>query len=148
MPIDQPNKMWSGRFREPLNRAKLFQHALLALALTGCREKPDIHWSTQAYSPDKHWLAIATGEAGGSFGGGYESTTVSLKQAEQSPVEILEVDHLFEKAALHLNWKGPQHLEVTTESEINPNDVHFQAIKCGDVTISIGPSLNKDEPAP
>ncbi len=91
---------------------KLSVCSFIVFALTGCRSKPDISWSTQAYSSDKHWLATAHGEAGGSFGGGYEATIVSLSQVEQQPVEILELDRLFSRSNLHLNWAGPRHLKL------------------------------------
>jgi hypothetical protein len=125
-----------------VNLLKISRCLFLALALTGCRSKPDITWSTQAYSSDKHWLATAQGEAGGSFGGGYESTIVYLNQTEQPPLEILGFDRLFPKSNLHLNWVGPRHLEVVIDpgtDPVNSTEVHFQAIKCGDVTITLEP---------
>ncbi|WP_353071633.1 hypothetical protein [Tunturiibacter gelidiferens] len=124
------------------NLCKLSLCSFLVFALTGCRSKRDISWSTQAYSSDKHWLATAHGEAGGSFGGGYEATIVYLSQAEQQPVEILEFDRLLSKSSLHLNWAGPRYLAVVIDpgtDPINSTEVHFQAIKCGDVTITLEP---------
>jgi hypothetical protein len=92
------------------NLCKLSVCSFTVFALTGCHSRPDISWSTQACSSDKHWLATAHGEAGGSFGGGYEATIVYLSQAEQQPVEILELDRLFSRSNLHLNWAGPRKL--------------------------------------
>ena len=113
---------------------------LTAFALIGCREKldkSDISWSTQASSPDKHWLAIAHREAGGSFGGGYASTVVSLKQADQPPAEILGLDDLLSEQSLHLNWVDARHLEILSDIPVPTPEIFFQAIRCGDVTISL-----------
>ena len=115
---------------------------LVCVFMSGCRETPTTTWSSQVQSPDGIWLATARSEQGGSFGGSYNVTTVSLKRSKGSepPTQVLLFSHEYATMNLKMEWLGPTHLNVTYGPSTRPGDhadVNFQAVKCAGIDISI-----------
>lgn len=115
---------------------------VVCVSMVGCRETPTTTWSEQARSPDGMWLAVARSEQGGSFGGAYDVTTVSLKRIDgpQPPTQVLLFSHEYPTINLKMEWLTPTHLNVTYGPSARPGDhadLNFQAVKCAGVEISV-----------
>jgi hypothetical protein len=115
---------------------------LVCVSMFGCRETPTTTWSSQVQSPDGTWVAIARSEQGGSFGGAYNVTTVSLKRTNgsQPPTQVLLFSHEYATMNLKMEWLAPTHLNVTYGPSARPGDhadVNFQAVRCAGIDISI-----------
>jgi hypothetical protein len=111
----------------------------LVLAI-GCKSGSEKIWSAGSQSPDGRWLASARTVAQSGFGTGYIGTRVYLNwtKGSQAEVQILGFSYEYEVPRgitnVEMNWVTPTHLEVTYKG--NPTVV-FQAIKCGDVDITV-----------
>ena len=112
--------------------------SVCCLVLSGCEQ---IVWTAKVKSPDGK--KIVTAKANDNTGPGTDGpgvTIVYLDYGNGRPDEILEfgnVSYPTENAAVGIKWLSPTHLEVSYHK--GKQDVDFQAIKYGDVEISIKP---------
>jgi hypothetical protein len=106
--------------------------------LCGCAG-PKKTWSAETPSPDGSWLALAQSQQWSGPGNAYDATTVYLKQASGPRIEVLEFSNQAPVMNLKMQWVSPRHLQVTYgENAVQDHvDVDFQAVKCGDVEISL-----------
>lgn len=126
----------------PHRRAALWLCVSAMLIVSGCHDSPTITWKSEQPSPDGHWVAVAHSEIIGNFGGQYDQTLVQLKEVgRQSPENtILILSHEYKDIILSMNWDTPSHLSIRYRESPRPGDhvdINFQAIKCGNVTISV-----------
>jgi hypothetical protein len=99
-------------------------------------------WSAESRSPDGLWLATAQSQQWSGPGTAYDATTVYLKwiKGSQPPTQVLLFSHQYATMSLNMEWLTPAHLEVTYGVSARPGDhvkLDFQAVKCGDVDISV-----------
>ena len=104
----------------------------------GCRQDVQTIWSSEARSPDGHWLATAkTTQHFGPGTAGIE-TTVQLKFVSNPPTEILVFSHDGNDTSRTINlamkWVTPTHLDLTYNGRAS---LDFQVVKCGGVEISV-----------
>ena len=109
--------------------------ALLCTLVSGCKDAATI-WSTESNSPDGRWVAAAHTDQYGGPGTAGILSTVTLRQVKgrQDKIEVLQLSKDATGVDMKLNWLTPTHLEITYKQ---PASVHFQAIKCGGIDISI-----------
>lgn len=89
---------------------------LVSLTVVGCKAPPD--WSTEAWSPDKKYLARAVLYVNGGFGTDYEQTAVSLRCSgifhhSDYVVTFDDAPPGPDGMKVGLHWIGPRHLEIT-----------------------------------
>lgn len=112
---------------------------LVAPLLGSCREDDASTWSAEVRSPDGHWLATAESRYGAGPGTAWAATSVYLRQASQSPTEVLEFDQQFSHMHLTMQWLTPRDLEVSYGPR-GPGDnvgVDLQVVRVADVNISL-----------
>lgn len=113
---------------------------LLAL-LAGCSKDPETVWSTSAINPDGDWVATAKALSWSGPGNASSGTAVYLKrpkQADSEATRVLFVAHEDPTMNVTLTWATSKHLHVRYGPKVRDRTVvEFQAIKFGDVEISI-----------
>jgi hypothetical protein len=117
---------------------------LSVLILLGCNDGRTT-WSEEVRSPDGRWLATAKSQEWGGPGTAYDGTSVYLQWAKrpQTAVKVLSFSHNYLTMDLRLVWVNPNHLHVTYGPNPKAGDhvsVVFQAVKYGDVEISLEPA--------
>jgi len=126
---------------------ELFRHCsrLLALAigsslyLSSCGTA-DVIWSSRKSSPGGLWIASAQTIENSGLGTGGIVTSVYLERPHQSnrKIDIVDLVHDYstqnKSIDLELKWTSPTSLEITFDN--NPT-ITFQAVRCGDVRISL-----------
>ena len=104
----------------------------------GCRDEGTTIWSREVQSPNGKWLASAQTKQWSGPGNAYVETSVYLKLIadKQPPVQVLDFPNEsdFPGGAVNVEWTSPNHLTVTYRGQPTFN---FQAVKCGDVDISV-----------
>ena len=105
-------------------------------------------WSAQARSPGGHWVATARSQQWGGPGTARDATTVYLQwiNGPLPPERVLGFSHEYATMNLKMRWQTPTHLDVTYGPSTRAGDhvsVSFQAIKYGDVEISLQPALSE-----
>jgi len=106
----------------------------------GCQDVATT-WSSEARSPDGHWLAIARSQQWGGPGTAYDATTVFLKQIKgsQPATQVLLFSHQYATMNLKMEWVTPTHLNVAYGESARPGDhvsLDFQVVKCAGIDIS------------
>jgi len=125
----------------------LFVIVGLCTCMTGC--DPGTTWSAKVPSPDGSWIATARTLQWGGPGTAYDATEVFLEWNPSTPppfipikppLKIIGFSHDYGRIYLKMEWITNKHLEVTYAPSDKPQDhvtLDFQAIKCGDVEISV-----------
>jgi hypothetical protein len=114
--------------------------SLVFVLASGCRDQGRIVWSREAPSPDGLWVAKAATKQWGGPGTAYVATVVELKWARgsQAPVQVLsladETAYPIGSTAVEMQWVDSKHLNVLYGRHAT---IGFQAVKCGDVSISV-----------
>jgi hypothetical protein len=119
-------------------------------------------WKAQTQSPDGLWLAKADTVQNGGFGSAEIHTSVFLEResAKARPQEVLVVEcdgpmphpYALDNDAnkggcvgLTMTWPTSKHLHLTYETR-QGTDVVFQAVRFGDVDITVTPVVGGPRP--
>ena len=131
---------------------------VLGAPVLGCGTRDDlVVWKAQTLSPDGVWLAKADTVQNGGFGTGEIHTTVFLERenARAAPQEVLVVEcdgpmphpYALDNDAnkggcigLTMTWFTPKQLHLTYETR-QGTDIAFQAVRVGDVDITVTPVI-------
>lgn len=130
--------------------------AVLCALVLSCGTRDDlVVWKAQTQSPDGLWLAKADTVQNGGFGSAEIHTTVFLQRenTKNQAQEVLAVEcdgpmphpYVLDNAAnnsgcigLTMTWPTAKHLDLTYETR-QGTDVVFQAVRVGDVVITVEP---------
>ena len=129
--------------------ALLRMRMLLALVVgfmaSGCRDATI--WSAEAHQPNGQWLAQAhtIQESGPGTDAVYTEVYLERTAGRKRPILILSFSDDPISFHVQMNWLTPSHLEITYADFA---EIDFQAIKCGDIDISVREHTNNVIKAP